>query len=91
MRSSKGSLSLSSSAFGPEMSSGVNKRPSPLIFHSRHGDHVQISEDGTQARRFRSYCKGECHATRFSEITSRKCREGKVLGWNAWIQQSIQN
>ena len=31
----------------------------PLRFHARHGDHVEISQDGTVAKRIRSYCKGE--------------------------------
>lgn len=31
---------------------------SPLQFHPQHGEHVEISPDGSVARRVRSYCKG---------------------------------
>ncbi|XP_055344082.1 protein neuralized-like [Paramacrobiotus metropolitanus] len=62
MKSPKSASSSSSDpSLAKSFSLGHGDRPSSvgtLRFHSNHGEHVQISPDGSAARRVRSYCKG---------------------------------
>ncbi|OQV21454.1 putative Protein neuralized [Hypsibius exemplaris] len=44
-----------------------------LRFHAKHGDHVDISEDGLVAKRIRSYCKGIVFTSRPIEIGEMVC------------------
>ncbi|GAU92902.1 hypothetical protein RvY_04921 [Ramazzottius varieornatus] len=46
---------------------------SPLQFHPQHGEHVEISPDGTVARRVRSYCKGIVFSSRPLELYEMVC------------------
>lgn len=50
--------------------SNQNNLP-PLQFHSVHGDNIRISRDGTQARRFESFCRALTFSSRPVRINER--------------------
>lgn len=52
------------------MCSNQNNLP-PLQFHSVHGDNIRISRDGTQARRFESFCRALTFSARPVRINER--------------------
>lgn len=56
-----GATSISHSKKGLDYRTLTNKH---LTFHDVHGENIQIFQDGREARRVESFCKGICFSGR---------------------------
>ncbi|XP_055848497.1 protein neuralized [Episyrphus balteatus] len=67
--------------------SNQNNLP-PLQFHSVHGDNIRISRDGTQARRFESFCRALTFSSRPVRINERICMRFSEISnnWNGGVR-----
>ncbi len=50
---------------------GAGMKGRPLLFHTTHSDHVQLSLDRRQAKRVESFCKGICFSDRPLAVNER--------------------
>lgn len=61
-----------SASRSPADSNGTNNLP-PLLFHSVHGENINISRNGTVARRVESFCKGIAFSSRPVKTNEKVC------------------